>query len=132
MLQIDEVLRLNQLLDYVFLDLMFLRIYEGNKVLLHQPSFSQIEIEKNKNQTNKNTNAFFRVFKQITFGHICKFSYFFLGQKLTEIIHLNMKFLHQIFNLFEINSKKKYFVKKNRIFTAASVVCLLFNVHLLA
>ncbi len=60
MLQLDEVLHLNQLLDYVFLVLLFLRIYEENRVLHHQPIYTE---EISYNNKNKDTNTFFCIFK---------------------------------------------------------------------
>ncbi len=60
MLQLDEVLHLNQLLDYVFLVLLFLRIYEENRVLHHQPIHTK---EISNNNKNKDTNTFFCIFK---------------------------------------------------------------------
>jgi hypothetical protein len=55
MLQLDEVLHLNQLLDYVFLVLLFLRIYEENRVLHHQPIHTE-EISNNKKKTKIRTH----------------------------------------------------------------------------
>jgi hypothetical protein len=51
----------------------------------------------------RRTNAFLGVLEQIAFGHVGELGHFFLWQELTEIVHLNVKFLHQFFDLTRRN-----------------------------
>ena len=62
MLQLDSMLHLNQLLNYVFLVLSFSKIYEVDRVLLRQP-IHQKPAEILKERSKSSTNTFFCIFK---------------------------------------------------------------------
>ncbi len=123
------MLHLNQLQDYVFLVLEFLRIYEVNKVLHHQPIYIQNKFIRKKNEKIR---THFSVFSSKSHLDILVNSATFsCGKNWQRLSTWIWSFF--INSLIYLNNKLQWkSFRKNKIFTAASVVCFPLSVHLLA